>query len=71
MQISQHDKILLSELKHSPGYKPLVALLEKKREEQLDQVVVTQLFDQKSVGRHNVSIGKIQVLQELLEVLQA
>ena len=71
MQISQHDKILLSELKHSPGYKPLVAMLEKKKEEQLDQVVVTQLFDQKSVGRHNVSIGKIQVLQELLEVLQA
>jgi|TARA_Y100000310_G_scaffold2511_2_gene3233 hypothetical protein len=71
MQISQHDKILLSELKHSPGYKPLVAMLEKKKEEQLDQVVVTQLFDQKSVGRHNVAIGKIQVLQELLEVLQA
>tara|TARA_Y100000296_G_C5164128_1_gene253570 strand:+ start:536 stop:751 length:216 start_codon:yes stop_codon:yes gene_type:complete len=71
MQISQHDKILLSELKHSPGCKPLVAMLEKKKEEQLDQVVVTQLFDQKSVGRHNVAIGKIQVLQELLEVLQA
>ena len=67
----QHDKILLAELKHSPGYKPLVDLLEKKKEEQHDQVVVAQLFDQKSVGRHNVAVGKIQVLQELLEVLQA
>ncbi len=69
--LSQHEKILLAELKNSPGFIPLVAILNKKKEEQLDQVVVGQLFDQKSVGRHNVAVGKIQALIEVLDILQA
>ena len=69
--MQQHDKLLLLELRNSPGYKPLVSLIEKKITEQLDQVVVAQLFDQKSVGRHNVAVGKIQALQEVLEAIQA
>ena len=68
---SQHEKILLAELKNNAGYRPLVAMLEKKKAEQLDQVVVSQLFDQKSVGRHNVAVGKIQAYKEILELLQA
>ena len=68
---SQHDQTLLNELKNSPGYQTLVASIEKKKEEQLDQVVVSQLFDQKSVGRHNVAVGKIQAYKEILELLQA
>lgn len=59
------------ELIHTPGYKPLMALLEKKIEEQLDQVTVNQLFDQQSVGKHNVAIGKIQAFKEIVNVLQA
>ena len=61
----------LYELQNSPGYKPLMAILEKKIEEQLDQVTVNQLFDQQSVGKHNVSIGKIQAFKEIVNVLQA
>ena len=68
---SQHDQILLNELKNSPGYQPLVALIEKRKGEQLDQVLVGQLFDQKSVGRHNVAVGKIQAFSEVLDLLQA
>ena len=69
--MQQHDKLLLLELRNSPGYKPLVGLIEKKITEQLDQVVVAQLFDQKSVGRHNVAVGKVQALREVLEAIQA
>ena len=65
----QHDA-RLTELKNSPGYKPLMAILEKKIEEQLDQVTVNQLFDQQSVGKHNVAIGKIQAFKEIENVLQ-
>ena len=66
----QHDQRLL-ELQNSPGYKPLMALLEQRIQEQLDQVTVNQLYDQQSVGRHNVSIGKIQAFKEIVNVLQA
>ena len=69
--MQQHDKLLLLELRNSPGYKPLGSLIEKKITEQLDQVVVAQLFDQKSVGRHNVAVGKVQALREVLEAIQA
>ena len=69
--MQQHDKLLLLELRNSPGYKPLVSMIEKKITEQLDQVVVAQLFDQKSVGRHNVAVGKVQALREVLEAIQA
>ena len=68
---SQHDAILLNELKNNAGDKPLVAAIQKSRSEQLDQVVVGQLYDQKSVGRHNVAVGKIQAYDEVLELLQA
>jgi len=61
----------LNEIKNSPGYRPLIDILDKKINEQLDQIMVNQLFDQQSVGKHNVAIGKVQAFREIVNVLQA
>ena len=71
MPASQRDNLLLAEVKNGPGWSALKDFVEERIEEQLTQVTVHQLFDQKSVGKHNVAIGKIQALREILNVVEA
>lgn len=53
-------------LNGNPGWEALKEVFEAKIEEQLDLVTTTHLHDQKSVGRHNASLGKIEAYREIL-----
>ena len=57
---------LIAMLKGHPGWEALKEEFERKINEQLDLVTTTQLYDQKSIGRHNVALGKIEAYREIL-----
>ena len=61
---SKRDLIVM--LTGHPGWEALKEEFERKINEQLDLVTTTHLHDQKSVGRHNVSLGKIEAYREVL-----
>ena len=45
-------------------------MIEKRIQDAYDIIKSKQLVDQESVSRHNVSIGKIQAWQEMLDIAE-
>lgn len=61
---------VLRMLSQSPGWHIYKEIIEKKIQEAYDIIKSKQLVDQESVSRHNVSIGKIQAWQEMLDIAE-
>ena len=61
---------MLSMLSQSPGWQIYKEMIEKRIKDAYDIIKSKQLDDQESVSRHNVSIGKIQALQEMLDIAE-
>ena len=62
---------MLGMLSQSPGWQIYKEMIEKKIQEAYDVIKSKQLVDQESVSRHNVSIGKIQAWQEMLDIAES
>ena len=67
MQRPQHKEDLIASLRDHPGWRALKEEFEKRIKDQLDQICVAQLHDQKSIGKHNVSVGKVAAWREVLD----
>ena len=61
---------VLAMLSQSPGWQQYKEIIEKKIQDSFDVIKSKQLVDQESVSRHNVSIGKIQAWQEMLDIAE-
>ena len=61
---------VLAMLSQSPGWHLYKEIIEKKIQDAYDIIKLKQLVDQESVSRHNVSIGKIQAWQEMLDIAE-
>ena len=61
---------VLAMLSQSPGWQLYKEMIEKKIKDANDVIKMKQLVDQESVSRHNVSIGKIQAWQEMLDIAE-
>ena len=61
---------VLRMLSQSPGWAQYKEIIEKKIQDSFDIIKSKQLVDQESVSRHNVSIGKIQAWQEMLDIAE-
>ena len=61
---------VLAMLSQSPGWQQYKQIIEKKIQDAYDIIKSKQLVDQESVSRHNVSIGKIQAWQEMLDIAE-
>ena len=64
----RHD--VLAMLAQSPGWQQYKEIIAKKIQDAYDIIKSKQLVDQESVSRHNVSIGKIQSWQEMLDIAE-
>ena len=62
---------ILSMLSQSPGWQPYKEMIEKRIQDAYDIIKLKQLVDQESISRHNVSIGKIQAWQEMLDIAES
>ena len=62
---------VLAMLSQSPGWQQYKEIIEKKIQDSFDVIKSKQLVDQESVSRHNVSIGKIQAWQEMLDIAES
>jgi len=58
-------------LSQSPGWALYKEMIEKRIQDTFDIIRSKQLVDQESVSRHNVSIGKIQAWQEMLDIAES
>ena len=61
---------ILRMLSQSPGWQIYKEMIEKRIKDANDVIKMKQLVDQESVSRHNVSIGKIQAWQEMLDIAE-
>jgi len=61
---------VLAMLSQSPGWHLYKEMIEKRIKDTNDIIKMKQLVDQESVSRHNVSIGKIQAWQEMLDIAE-
>ena len=61
---------VLAMLSQSHGWQQYKQIIEKKIQDAYDIIKSKQLVDQESVSRHNVSIGKIQAWQEMLDIAE-
>tara|TARA_R110000822_G_scaffold48578_2_gene127819 strand:+ start:548 stop:739 length:192 start_codon:yes stop_codon:yes gene_type:complete len=61
---------MLRMLPQSAGWSIYKGMIEKKIQDAYDIIKSKQLVDQESVSRHNVSIGKIQAWQEMLDIAE-
>jgi len=61
---------ILRMLSQSPGWQIYKEMIEKRIQDANDVIKMKQLVDQESVSRHNVSIGKIQAWQEMLDIAE-
>ena len=61
---------VLAMLSQSPGWQQYKSMIEKRIQDAYDIIKSKQLVDQESVSRHNVSIGKIQAWQEMLDIAE-
>ena len=61
---------VLRMLSQSAGWSMYKEMIEKKIQDAYDIIKSKQLVDQESVSRHNVSIGKIQAWQEMLDIAE-
>ena len=62
---------VLAMLSQSPGWALYKEMIEKRIQDTFDIIRSKQLVDQESVSRHNVSIGKIQACQEMLDIAES
>ena len=62
---------VLAMLSQSPGWALYKEMIEKRIQDAFDIIRSKQLVDQESVSRHNVSIGKIQAWQEMLDIAES
>jgi len=62
---------VLAMLSQSPGWALYKEMIEKRIQDTFDIIRSKQLVDQESVSRHNVSIGKIQAWQEMLDIAES
>ena len=62
---------VLAMLSQSPGWALYKEMIEKRIQVTFDIIRSKQLVDQESVSRHNVSIGKIQAWQEMLDIAES
>ena len=61
---------ILAMLSQSPGWQLYKEIIEKNIKNAYDMIKLKQLVDQESISRHNVSIGKIQAWQEMLDIAE-
>ena len=61
---------MLGMLSQSPGWLIYKEMIEKRIQDTYDIIKSKQLVDQESVSRHNVSIGKIQAWQDMLDIAE-
>ena len=61
---------MLGMLSQSPGWQIYKEMIEKRIKDTYDIIKSKQLVDQESVSRHNVSIGKIQAWQDMLDIAE-
>ena len=61
---------MLGMLSQSPGWQIYKEMIEKRIKDTYDIIKSKQLVDQESVSSHNVSIGKIQASQEMLDIAE-
>jgi len=61
---------ILAMLSQSPGWQLYKEIIEKNIQNAYDMIKLKQLVDQESISRHNVSIGKIQAWQEMLDIAE-
>ena len=61
---------ILAMLSQSPGRQLYKEIIEKNIQNAYDMIKLKQLVDQESISRHNVSIGKIQAWQEMLDIAE-
>ena len=61
---------MLGMLSQSPGWQIYKEMIEKKIQDAYDIIKSKQLVDQESVSRHNVSSGKIQAWQDMLDIAE-
>ena len=61
---------VLAMLSQSPGWQLYKEMIEKRIKDAYDIIKSKQLVDQESVSRQNVSIGKIQAWQEMLDIAE-
>jgi len=61
---------VLRMLSQAPGWQIYKEMIELRIKNAYDIIKTKQLVDQESVSRHNVSIGKIQAWQEMLEIAE-
>ena len=62
---------VLAMLSQSPGWALYKEMIEKRIQDTFDIIRSKQLVNQESVSRHNVSIGKIQAWQEMLDIAES
>ena len=62
---------VLRMLSQSPGWQIYKEMIEERIQSAYDIIKSKQLVDQESVSRHNVSIGKIQAWQEMLDIAES
>ena len=62
---------VLAMLSQSRGWALYKEMIDKRIQDTFDIIRSKQLVDQESVSRHNVSIGKIQAWQEMLDIAES
>ena len=61
---------ILRMLSQSPGWHIYKEMIEERIKNSFDIIKSKQLVDQEGIARHNISIGKIQAWQEMLEIAE-
>ena len=57
---------LLAMLLTHPGWNALKEEFEKPKSDELDRIVNGTLFDQESIAKHHISIGRVRAWEEIL-----
>ena len=58
---------LLVMLTSHPGWAALKEEFAKRQKDEVDRIVNGTLFDQESIAKHHISIGRVRAWQEILE----
>ena len=58
---------LLAMLETHPGWNALKDEFERRVSDEMDRIVNGTLFDQESVAKHHISIGRVRAWKEILE----
>ncbi len=58
---------LLVMLTSHPGWGALKEEFDKRQKDEVDRIVNGTLFDQESIAKHHISIGRVRAWKEILE----